>query len=97
MVSDVSSFYMKTLKLCWYVQVYKRFVEIGRVALINEGPDMGKLCVIIDVVDQRRVSVSLLEFYIKAEERLCDIWVRHWWMVLVLMSSDKPLASVNCR
>lgn len=36
-------------------QVYKRFVEIGRVALINEGPDQGKLCVIIDVVDQRRV------------------------------------------
>lgn len=38
-----------------FVQVYKRFVEIGRVALINEGPDQGKLCVIIDVVDQRRV------------------------------------------
>lgn len=38
-----------------HVQVYKRFVEVGRVALINEGPDQGKLCVIIDVVDQRRV------------------------------------------
>jgi len=36
-------------------QVYKRFVEVGRVALINDGPDQGKLCVIIDVVDQRRV------------------------------------------
>lgn len=38
--------------------MYKRFVEIGRVALINEGPDQGKLCVIIDVVDQRRVSAD---------------------------------------
>ena len=38
------------------LQVYKRFVEIGRVALINDGPDQGKLCVIVDVVDQRRVS-----------------------------------------
>ncbi len=37
------------------VQVYKRFVEIGRVALVNEGPDQGKLCVILDVIDQRRV------------------------------------------
>ena len=37
------------------LQVYKRFVEIGRVALINDGPDRGKLCVIIDIVDQRRV------------------------------------------
>jgi len=38
------------------VQVYKRLVEIGRVALINSGPDEGKLCVIVDVVDQNRVS-----------------------------------------
>ena len=37
------------------MQVFKRFVEIGRVALINEGPDQGKLCVILDVIDQRRV------------------------------------------
>lgn len=40
--------------------MYKRFVEIGRVVLINEGPDQGKLCVIIDVVDQRRVSPFLV-------------------------------------
>lgn len=39
------------------LQVYKRLVEIGRVALINSGPDEGKLCVIVDVVDQNRVSV----------------------------------------
>lgn len=38
--------------------VYKRFVEIGRVALINDGPDQGKLCVIVDVVDQRRALVD---------------------------------------
>ena len=37
-------------------QVFKRFVEIGRVALINTGPNEGKLCVIIDVIDQRKVS-----------------------------------------
>ncbi len=39
--------------------LFKRLVEIGRVALINYGPDKGKLCVIIDVVDQKRVSKSL--------------------------------------
>ena len=37
--------------------MFKRFVEIGRVALINSGPDEGKLCVIVDVVDQNRVSI----------------------------------------
>ena len=37
--------------------MFKRFVEVGRVALINSGPDEGKLCVIVDVVDQNRVSI----------------------------------------
>lgn len=35
---------------------FSRFVEIGRVALINYGPDEGKLCTIVDVVDHNRVS-----------------------------------------
>ncbi|XP_064393387.1 uncharacterized protein LOC135340900 [Halichondria panicea] len=38
--------------------VFKRFVEIGRVAYINDGRDSGKLCVILDVVDQRRALVD---------------------------------------
>ena len=42
--------------------MYKRLVEIGRVALINSGPDEGKLCVIVDVVDQNRVSLTLRGF-----------------------------------
>jgi hypothetical protein len=33
---------------------FKRYVEIGRVALINFGEDYGKLVVISDVVDQNR-------------------------------------------
>jgi len=37
---------------------YKRFVEIGRVALVNYGPDKGKLCTIVDVVDENRVLVD---------------------------------------
>ena len=37
---------------------FKRFVEVGRVALINYGPDNNKLCTIIDVVDQTRVLVD---------------------------------------
>ncbi|XP_015765350.1 PREDICTED: 60S ribosomal protein L14-like, partial [Acropora digitifera] len=39
-------------------QVFKRFVEVGRVALINSGPDEGKLCVIVDVVDQNRALID---------------------------------------
>ena len=37
---------------------FTRFVEIGRVCLINYGPDAGKLCTIVDVIDNNRVLVD---------------------------------------
>ena len=37
---------------------FTRFVEIGRVAMVNYGPEHGKLVVISDVVDQNRVRTS---------------------------------------
>lgn len=36
---------------------FSRYVEIGRVALINYGPEYGKLVVISDIADQNRVSI----------------------------------------
>ncbi|KAL3517714.1 hypothetical protein ACH5RR_020303 [Cinchona calisaya] len=38
--------------------VFKRYVEIGRVALINYGKEYGKLVVIVDVIDQNRALVD---------------------------------------
>eukprot|EP00747_Dinoflagellata_sp_TGD_P026491 gnl/TRDRNA2_/TRDRNA2_131972_c1_seq2.p1 gnl/TRDRNA2_/TRDRNA2_131972_c1~~gnl/TRDRNA2_/TRDRNA2_131972_c1_seq2.p1 ORF type:complete len:144 (+),score=34.82 gnl/TRDRNA2_/TRDRNA2_131972_c1_seq2:74-505(+) len=38
--------------------MYSRFVEPGRLALITYGPCAGKMCTIIDIVDQRRVLVD---------------------------------------
>lgn len=43
--------------VCLVLQGFTRFVEVGRVALINYGPSTGKLCTIIDIVDQQRVSI----------------------------------------
>ncbi|KAK9820141.1 hypothetical protein WJX72_006581 [[Myrmecia] bisecta] len=37
---------------------FKRYVEIGRVALVNYGPEYGKLVVITDIVDQNRAVVD---------------------------------------
>ena len=37
---------------------YKRFVEVGRVALINYGEQYGKLCVIMDVLDHNRCLID---------------------------------------
>eukprot|EP00051_Salpingoeca_urceolata_P026150 m.476270 g.476270 ORF g.476270 m.476270 type:complete len:135 (-) comp20484_c0_seq1:34-438(-) len=38
--------------------VFKRYVEIGRVVLINSGPDAGKTAVIVDVIDQNRALID---------------------------------------
>jgi large subunit ribosomal protein L14e len=38
--------------------VFTRFVQIGRVAMINFGEDAGKLCVIVNVLDLKRVLVD---------------------------------------
>ncbi|KAF3949536.1 hypothetical protein CMV_024604, partial [Castanea mollissima] len=37
---------------------FRRFVEIGRVALVNYGKEYGRLVVIVDVVDQNRALVD---------------------------------------
>ena len=38
--------------------VFTRFVEIGRVCMVNYGPDAGKLCVIVNVLDPNRALVD---------------------------------------
>jgi large subunit ribosomal protein L14e len=38
--------------------VFKRYVEVGRVVIINYGPDAGKLATIIDVVDQNKCLID---------------------------------------
>ena len=35
---------------------FTRLVEVGRVAMVNYGKDYGKLVVIVDIIDQARVS-----------------------------------------
>lgn len=43
----------------WYQALrmpFQRYVEVGRVVIINYGKDYGKLYVITDIVDQNRVS-----------------------------------------
>ena len=37
---------------------FKKFVEIGRVAVLNAGPDAGKIAAIVNVIDQNRVLID---------------------------------------
>jgi large subunit ribosomal protein L14e len=34
---------------------YSKFVQVGRIAYVAIGPDQGKICAIVDVIDQNRV------------------------------------------
>merc|ERR1711976_403418 len=38
--------------------MFERFVEPGRLALITYGPCEGKMCTVVDIVDQKRVIVD---------------------------------------
>merc|ERR1719440_2444227 len=38
--------------------MFTRFVEPGRLALITYGPCEGKMCTVVDIVDQKRVVVD---------------------------------------
>mmetsp|Transcript_21077 Transcript_21077/g.25045 ORF Transcript_21077/g.25045 Transcript_21077/m.25045 type:complete len:135 (+) Transcript_21077:128-532(+) len=38
--------------------VFTRYVEVGRVVLINYGPEEGKLATIIDIVDQNKCLID---------------------------------------
>merc|ERR1712160_79977 len=40
------------------LKVFTRFVEVGRVVLINYGPETGKLATIIDIVDQNKCLID---------------------------------------
>ncbi|XP_066256316.1 large ribosomal subunit protein eL14 [Euwallacea similis] len=42
----------------WLYLAFERFVETGRVAVISDGPNKGKLVSIVDVIDQTRVLVD---------------------------------------
>ena len=48
--------------------VFKRFVEVGRVIIINYGPLTGKLAVIVDVLTTTKVIVQGLKGGVRRQE-----------------------------
>lgn len=38
--------------------VFKRYVEVGRIVLINYGPEAGKLATVVDIVDQNKALID---------------------------------------
>jgi len=52
--------------------MFKRFVEAGRFCLITYGPDCGKTCVIVDIIDGNRVVIDGPK---DVNGTLIDMWV----------------------
>ena len=53
-----------------FFQPFQKFVEIGRVVVLQDGPDHGKIAAVVNVIDQNRVlidgpGVARQEFRIK--------------------------------
>ena len=48
--------------------VFKKFVEVGRVIIINYGPLTGKLAVIVDILTTTKVIVQGLKGGVKRQE-----------------------------
>ncbi|KAM0787406.1 hypothetical protein ACM66B_003490 [Microbotryomycetes sp. NB124-2] len=40
------------------VDTFKRYVEVGRVVLLNEGPSAGKLAAIVEIIDHNRALIE---------------------------------------
>ena len=58
-IVDLNCFYYifaKSETCLFLMQPFTRFVEVGRVVLINYGENVGKLATIIDIIDSKRVS-----------------------------------------
>merc|ERR1712111_14698 len=41
-----------------FFQPFKRFVEIGRIVVLQDGPKTGEIAAIVDVIDQNRVLLN---------------------------------------
>ena len=65
---------------------FKRYVEIGRVALVNYGKEYGKLVVIVDVIDQNRVR-NLIRFM--SYRIISDVYVCCHAIVVTLFGFSK--------
>ncbi|KAJ8932592.1 hypothetical protein NQ318_023374 [Aromia moschata] len=60
-------------------QPFRRFVETGRVAVVSDGPNKGKLVSIIDVIDQTR---RLLHVYVRkawSDAKVDEQWTESVW------------------
>ena len=55
---DKFIFAFLVLTIFFPFQPFKRFVEIGRITVLQDGPHEGKIAAIVDVIDQNRVLLD---------------------------------------
>lgn len=83
-----------------YHQTFTRFVEVGRVVLINYGENKGKICTVIDVVDAKRVSSAELKHFIKyfhdnSKLLLIRLFAAHKFHQQVLVDGPQSITGIH--
>ena len=77
---------------------FSRLAEIGRVVLVNYGPETGKLLVITDIVDQNRVSARGSS--VERRPAGCQYWrsmACHTTSRVFSRLQSRPRAAPPCR
>lgn len=58
-MSDLVSLHYSRTRSYTMPASFKRYVQVGRVVLVEEGPSAGQLAVIVEIIDHNRVSFHL--------------------------------------
>ncbi|GMH41844.1 hypothetical protein BSKO_09754 [Bryopsis sp. KO-2023] len=70
---------------------FKRYVQVGRLAVINYGPDYGQLVFISDVVDENRVLVDSPTFFSRKMINLTRLELTDYTIEITRLFSKKKL------
>ena len=50
--------FLNIIILVVFLQPFLKFVEIGRIAVLQDGPQAGKIAAVVNVIDQNRVRTK---------------------------------------
>merc|ERR1739838_277040 len=83
----------KLVKLCLVTMPQEqKLVELGRVVHVTTGPNAGKVCAIVDIIDAKRMLVDRPDF-LRQEVKLKDMFLTR----ILLKTTDVPSHKALCE
>merc|ERR1739838_41768 len=85
--------FVKLVKLCLVTMPQEqKLVELGRVVHVTTGPNAGKVCAIVDIIDAKRMLVDRPDF-LRQEVKLKDMFLTR----ILLKTTDVPSHKALCE